>query len=91
MSIDAYRKYIKSHINLISSKLLCSKENNVIVVYLDLEGYPATQEIKTKLKMSLQEQKILLKIGQELVAKNETLKLFLSQLSTGNVTIGRCP
>lgn len=90
MTIDAYRKFIKSHINFISKKLLCSKKGNVIVIYLDLADYPATQEIKTKLKMSLRDQKTLLRIGQELVEKDKTLKIFLSQLSQGNVTIGQC-
>jgi hypothetical protein len=90
-STDAYRKYIKSHLNNIAKKLLCSKnQGNVIIIYLDLEGYPQTQQIESKLQMSFQNQQVLLKVGQELVAKDRILQQLLKELNSKNLTLGRC-
>lgn len=91
ISTDAYRKYIKSHLNFIANKILCSKEtNHVIVIYFDLEGYPATQQIRSDLKLSLKDQRTLLKIGKELVKKDKALNGFLAELAQGKITMGQC-
>lgn len=88
---DSYRKYIKSHLRLITQKILCnSNTDNIVTIYLDLEGYKATQHIKSTLTLTLKEQKYLLKIGSELVQRDPTLHAFLAQLARGHLTIGQC-
>lgn len=91
-STDANRERIKPNIHLLASELLCGTggASNVIVVYLDLSQYPEAQRIPTQLSISHYDQQLLLKIGQELVATDPTLKKLVKEINEGKLTLGQC-
>lgn len=90
-STDANRERIKPNINLVARELLCGDgTSHVIVIYLDLSHYPEAQLIDTQLMISPENQRLLLKIGQELVANNEQIKKLLKQINTGKLSLGQC-
>lgn len=91
LTMDGFRKHIKSHIHAIAKRQLCSQgASHVIVMYLGLDDYPYAQKIRSELKMSLKDQKTLLAIGQELVRKDKTLQAFIAEEAQGKLTIGQC-
>lgn len=91
VSTDANRQRIKPSINLVSRELLGGAgATNVIVIYLDLSHYPEAQNINTKLSISPLEQRLLLNIGQELVANNPTIKKWVKELNGGILKLGQC-
>lgn len=88
---DSNREHIRPNIRFLSRDLMCGNgAQNVIVIYLDLSHYPQAQQIGTKLAMSAESQKLLIKIGQELVRNDATIKAFISQLEKGKLTLGHC-
>ena len=90
-STDANRAHIKPNINLVARDLLCGRgTSNVVVVYLDLSHYPQAKKIGTRLSLSSSQQKLLLDIGQELIANNADIKSLLTQLNQGQVALGQC-
>lgn len=90
-STDANHARVKPNINLITTNLLCGAgANNVIVVYLDLSQYPNAQRIGTQLSITPQNQKLLLEIGQKLVAENPTLQKFIKKVADGKFNLGQC-
>lgn len=69
------RKLLKAELCSIAKKRLGNKNTkNVIVIYLDLDNYPAAQAIKSRLKMSCSQQQYLINIGKQLVKCDPTLK-----------------
>lgn len=79
---SGYRKCIKAKLRAIEKQNLSNKNTrNFVVVYLDLDNYPAAQEIKSRLKMSYCDQQLLINIGKQLVESNPALREFLSELS----------
>ncbi|WP_167554507.1 patatin-like phospholipase family protein [Legionella israelensis] len=91
MTIDSTRKYLKSNLNLIAYRTLCMRDaSHVVVIYFNLENYPRTQSISSKLTMTLAEQKLLIEVGKELVKKEKTLKQFLAELKKNELMIGAC-
>jgi hypothetical protein len=88
---DSNREHIKPNVRFITRGVLCENgAKNVIVIYLDLAHYPAARKIGTQLTMSPAKQKLLIKIGQEMVANDVSLQKFLTQLNDGELTFGRC-
>lgn len=88
---DSNREHIKPNIRFVGRDLLCGGgARNVVVIYLDLSHYPEAQKIGTKLTMSAEHQKMLIKIGQDLVERDGTIKTVLAQLNRRNLTIGQC-
>ncbi len=91
VSTDANRAHILPNAKFVARGLLCEKgAKNVIVVYLSLQGYPRAQKIGTKLVMSAENQKYLIKVGQELILHDEVLKRFITELENNNLRFGRC-
>ena len=90
-STDCNHEHIASNLDYIAHNVLCrSGASNVIVAYLDIENYPAAQRIGTQLSLSLQNQELLLDIGQELVAQNKTINAFVKQINQQHLEIGKC-
>jgi hypothetical protein len=91
ISTDANRERIKPSIHVVTRDLLCSDgAENVLVVYLDLTQHIVAQNISTQLSMTAADQKLLLKIGQELVMRNPILKKLVAELSARQVKAGQC-
>jgi hypothetical protein len=89
---DSNREHIKPNIRYVGRDLLCgSGATNVVVIYLDLTNYPLAQRVGTQLSMTSENQKLLIKIGQDLVANNPTIKTLLAQLERRSLTLGKCP
>jgi hypothetical protein len=88
---DSNREHVKPNIRFVGRDLLCgSGASNVIVIYLDISGYPEAQKVGTQLTMSKEHQQLLIKIGQDLVAHNETLKTLIAQMNRHQLTLGQC-
>lgn len=89
---DASRQLVKRNINIMARDELClNKTKNVLVIYLDLEKYARAKAISTGLFITRKQQKLLLNIGQSLVADNPQFNQLLKPLLDGNTTIGQCP
>lgn len=89
---DASRQLVKRNINTMARDELClNKTKNVLVIYLDLENYTRAREISTGLFITRKQQKLLLNIGQSLVANNPQFNQLLKPLLDGNTHIGQCP
>lgn len=88
---DSDRARAKTNVDYVARNLLCAHgARNVIVIYLDLANYPEAKQIGTELSMSLENQKLLIQIGKELIHDNKTLQKFMSELKSGHVRLGRC-
>ncbi len=89
---DASRQLVKRNINTMARDELCfNKTKNVLVIYLDLEKYIRAREISTGLFITRKQQKLLLNIGQSLVAQNPQFNQLLKPLLDGKINIGQCP
>jgi len=90
IGVDASRQLVKHNINSIARAELCSEgAKNVLVIYLDLENYARARAVKTNLFIPRTQQKLLLQVGQSLVADNPQFSQLFNLLN-GNVTVGRC-
>lgn len=79
---DVNRQHLKPNISVITQKLLHNNHTQkVIVVYLDIDKYPDAQNITTNLALTPQEQDLLIKTGEELVATNPQLQALARQMS----------
>ncbi len=72
---DASHANMRSHVGFVTRDVLCSKgADRVLVVYLDLNDFPAAQHVGTQLNMTLAHQKLLIKTGEALVKMHPELK-----------------
>jgi hypothetical protein len=91
IGVDASRQLVKHNIDSIAHAELCSEgARNVLVIYLDLENYARARAVKTNLFIPRAQQKLLLNVGQSLVADNPQFTQLLNPLLDGNTRIGRC-
>lgn len=89
--IDATHLIERNNAKKFAHAMLCQAgAKNVIVAYLDLSSYPDAYKIPTSLHISNQQQLALLKIGQQLVAKDKALQDQLKQVLAGNLKVDSC-
>lgn len=90
--IDASRIIVRNNVKKSVQALMCeSGASNVLVAYLDLDRYPEAYKVPTSLHLTLKQQKLVLKIGQQLVAHDKTLQSDLAKVLAGDKQVAACP
>jgi len=79
---DASHENLQSNIYFVAHDLLCRKgAKQVLVIHLSLQDFPEAQKITTGLDLDLASQKLLISVGEKLVASHPELKKLLNTKS----------
>ncbi len=91
MVTDGQSEQIRSNLRHFVHNFLCqTNTTNVIGIYLPLERYRSALNLNTSFNASLDEQKKLIHIGQNMIKENKTLQTLLLQIKQGRIKMGSC-